>query len=182
MIRLPSSHAAITAPLVASSTHFPGIPIGRSLLDGRLFHLSPVLTEASILPATNSIVLGGMGSGKSTTAKVRAHREILHHAHQYVVIDSFGEDNTGEWGALSHSVGGRVIKAGDFTLNPCSSLGSRATRPVADRRRRTRRPHSSGHPRPPAALNHPKATSLNGLVDALVLPEAGRWPTAKLTE
>lgn len=98
MIRLPSSHAAITAPLVASSTHFPGIPIGRSLLDGRLFHLSPVLTEASILPATNSIVLGGMGSGKSTTAKVRAHREILHHAHQYVVIDSFGEDNTGEWG------------------------------------------------------------------------------------
>lgn len=32
------------------------------------------------------------------------------------------------------------------------------------------------------ALNHPKATSLNGLVDALVSPEDGRWPAAKLTE
>ncbi|CAM5667963.1 hypothetical protein [Streptomyces parvulus] len=36
----PSSHAAITAPLVASSTRFPGIPIGRSLLDGRPFRPS----------------------------------------------------------------------------------------------------------------------------------------------
>ncbi|MEU9647285.1 hypothetical protein, partial [Streptomyces sp. NPDC048188] len=66
MIRLPSSHAAITAPLVASSTRFPGIPIGRSLLDGRPFSLSPVLTEDRFLPATNSIALGGLGSGKST--------------------------------------------------------------------------------------------------------------------
>ncbi|MFF5276753.1 hypothetical protein [Streptomyces sp. NPDC000133] len=32
------------------------------------------------------------------------------------------------------------------------------------------------------ALNHPKATSLNGLVDALVRPEDGRWPAAKLAE
>ncbi|MGW0315434.1 hypothetical protein [Streptomyces flavidovirens] len=186
MIRLPSNHAAITAPLVASSTHFPGIPIGRSLLDGRPFRLSPVLTEASILPATNSIALGGLGSGKSTTAKVRAHREILHHAHQYVVIDSFGEDNTGEWGALTHSLGGRVIKAGDFNLNPCSSLFPpevreqlirsliAAVEPGALTHQAT---HALQH-----ALNHPKATSLNGLVDALVLPETGRWPIAKLTE
>jgi len=35
MIRLPSTHVAITAPLVASSTRYPGIPIGQSLLDGR---------------------------------------------------------------------------------------------------------------------------------------------------
>lgn len=32
------------------------------------------------------------------------------------------------------------------------------------------------------ALNHPKATNLNGLVDSLVRPEDGRWPTAKLAE
>ncbi|MFD5065797.1 hypothetical protein [Streptomyces sp. NPDC058394] len=63
MIRLPSSHAAITAPLVASSARFPGIPVGKSLLDGRPFRLSPVLTEDSVLPSTNSLALGGLGSG-----------------------------------------------------------------------------------------------------------------------
>ncbi|MGW3698731.1 hypothetical protein ACWECR_38595 [Streptomyces sp. NPDC005056] len=186
MIRLPSSHAAITAPLVASSTRFPGIPIGKSLLDGRPFHLSPVLTEASILPSTNSLALGGLGSGKSTTGKVRIRREILHHDHQAVVIDSFGEDNTGEWGALTHSLGGRVIEAGSFTLNPCSSLLPpevreqlirsliAAVEPGALTYQST---HALQH-----ALNHPKATNLNGLVDALVRPEDGRWPAAKLAD
>ncbi|MCX5345890.1 hypothetical protein [Streptomyces atratus] len=186
MIRLPSSHAAITAPLVASSTRFPGIPIGKSLLDGRPFHLSPVLTEASILPSTNSLALGGLGSGKSTTGKIRIRREILHHDHQAVVIDSFGEDNIGEWGALAHSLGGRVIEAGSFTLNPCSSLLPpevreqlirsliAAVEPGALTYQST---HALQH-----ALNHPKATNLNGLVDALVRPEDGRWPAAKLAE
>ncbi|MFF3061439.1 hypothetical protein [Streptomyces sp. NPDC057909] len=186
MIRLPSSHAAITAPLVASSTRFPGIPVGKSLLDGRSFHLSPVLTEASVLPSTNSLALGGLGSGKSTTGKVRIRREILHHDHQAVVIDSFGEDSTGEWGALTHSLGGQVIEAGSFTLNPCSSLLPpevreqlirsliAAVEPGALTYQST---HALQH-----ALNHPKATNLNGLVDALVRPEDGRWPAAKLAE
>ncbi|MFD7757883.1 hypothetical protein [Streptomyces sp. NPDC059757] len=186
MIRLPSSHAAITAPLVASSTRFPGIPIGKSLLDGRPFHLSPVLTETTILPSTNSLALGGLGSGKSTTGKIRIRREILHHNHQAVVIDSFGEDNTGEWGALTHALGGQVIDAGSFTLNPCSSLLPpevreqlirsliAAVEPGALTYQST---HALQH-----ALNHPKATNLNGLVDALVQPEDGRWPAAKLAE
>ncbi|SFT21766.1 hypothetical protein [Streptomyces sp. ok210] len=186
MIRLPSSHAAITAPLVASSTRFPGIPIGKSLLDGRPFHLSPVLTEASILPSTNSLALGGLGSGKSTTGKIRIRREVLHHDHQAVVIDSFGEDTTGEWGALTHSLGGQVIEAGSFTLNPCSRLLPpevreqlirsliAAVEPGALTYQST---HALQH-----ALNHPKATNLNGLVDALVRPEDGRWPAAKLAE
>ncbi|MET8405963.1 hypothetical protein [Streptomyces sp900116325] len=186
MIRLPSSHVAITAPLVASSTRFPGIPIGKSLLDGRPFHLSPVLTEASILPSTNSLALGGLGSGKSTTGKIRIRREILHHDHQAVVIDSFGEDTTGEWGALTHSLGGQVIEAGSFTLNPCSRLLPpevreqlirsliAAVEPGALTYQST---HALQH-----ALNHPKATNLNGLVDALVRPEDGRWPATKLAE
>ncbi|MFI5635161.1 hypothetical protein ACIA8E_38630 [Streptomyces sp. NPDC051664] len=186
MIRLPSSHAAITAPLVASSTRFPGIPIGKSLLDGRPFHLSPVLTEDSILPSTYCLALGGLGSGKSTTDKIRMRREILHHDHQAVVIDSFGEDNTGEWGALTHSLGGRVIEAGSFTLNPCSTqLPSEvreqlirsliaAVEPGALTYQST---HALQH-----ALNHPKATNLTGLVDALVRPEDGRWPATKLAE
>ncbi|MGW7367987.1 hypothetical protein ACWGI8_32340 [Streptomyces sp. NPDC054841] len=186
MIRLPSSHAAITAPLVASSTAFPGIPIGRSLLDGRPFHLSPVRTEAAVLPATNSLALGGIGSGKSTTAKARIRREILHHAHQAVVIDSFGEDTNGEWAPLVRSLGGQVIEAGSFTLNPCSALLPpevreqlirsliAAVEPSALTHQAT---HALQH-----GLNHPKAGSLNGLVDALVRPEAGRWPATKLTE
>ncbi|UUA11593.1 MULTISPECIES: hypothetical protein [Streptomyces] len=186
MIRLPSTHAAITAPLVASSVRFPGIPIGRSLLDGRLFHLSPVQTDHRLLPSTNSIALGGLGSGKSTTAKTRIRREIIEHGHQAVVIDSFGEDQSGEWSALTRSLGGRVIEAGAFTLNPCSSLFPREVReqlvrsliaavePAALTPQST---HALQH-----ALTHPKATSLSGVMDALVQPEDGRWPAAKLTE
>lgn len=185
MIRLPTTHAAITAPLVASSTAFPGIPIGRSLLDGRAFHLSPAQVDDRLLPSTNVLALGGLGSGKSTTAKTRANRE-LDHGHQFVVIDSFGEDNSGEWAPLTRSRGGRVIEAGSFTLNPVSSLFPTEVReqlvrslilsvePSALTHQAT---HALQH-----ALNHPKATSLNGLVDALVSPEDGRWPAAKLTE
>ncbi|MFE7442174.1 hypothetical protein ACFU7X_17160 [Streptomyces chartreusis] len=186
MIRLPSTHAAITAPLVASNTRFPGIPIGRSLLDGREFRLSPAQTSDRLLPSTNSLALGGLGSGKSTTAKTRIRREILEHGHQAVVIDSFGEDNAGEWAPLVRSLGGRVIEAGRFTLNPVSELLPPEVReqlvrslilavePGALTYQAT---HALQH-----ALNHPKATSLNGLVDALVSPEDGRWPAAKLTE
>ena len=186
MIRLPTTHAAITAPLVASSTRFPGIAIGRSLLDGRPFHLSPVQTSAALLPSTNSLALGGLGSGKSTTAKTRIRREILDNGHQAVVIDSFGEDNAGEWAPLVRSLDGRVIEAGTFTLNPVSTLFPPEVReqlvrslilavePGALTHQAT---HALQH-----ALNHPKATSLNGLVDALVSPEDGRWPAAKLTE
>ncbi|MGW3030222.1 hypothetical protein ACWDCB_03205 [Streptomyces sp. NPDC001178] len=186
MIRLPTTHAAITAPLVASNTAFPGIPIGRSLLDGRPFRLSPVQTEAALLPSTNSLALGGLGSGKSTTAKTRIRREILDHGHQAVVIDSFGENNSGEWAPLVRSLGGQVIEAGAFTLNPVSTLFPPEVReqlvrslilavePGALTHQAT---HALQH-----ALNHPKATSLNGLVDALISPEDGRWPAAKLTE
>jgi hypothetical protein len=186
VIRLPSTHAAITAPLVTSSVRFPGIPIGRSLLDGRLFHLSPVQTDAALLPSTNSLALGGLGSGKSTTAKTRIRREIIEHGHQAVVIDSFGEDQSGEWAALTRSLGGRVIQASSFTLNPCSSLLPpevreqlvrsliAAVEPGALTPQST---HALQH-----ALTHPKATSLNGVMDALVQPEAGRWPAPKLTE
>ncbi|MFE5826485.1 hypothetical protein ACFQ7B_32645 [Streptomyces erythrochromogenes] len=184
MIRLPSSHAAITAPLVASNAGFPGIPVGRSLLDGRAFRLSPVLTDAAVLPSTNSLALGGLGSGKSTTGKIRIRREILHHQHQAVVIDSFGEDSAGEWGALARSLDGQTIQAGEFTLNPCSSLLPpqvreqlvrsliAAVEPAALTPQST---HALQH-----ALNHPKATSLNWLVDVLVRPDEGRWPAAKL--
>ncbi|MFD8263691.1 hypothetical protein ACFV19_33455 [Streptomyces griseoluteus] len=187
MIRLPSTSAAITAPLVASNTLFPGIPIGQSLLDGREFRLSPVQAPASLLPSTNSLALGGLGSGKSTTAKTRIRREILAHAHQAVVIDSFGEDSTGgEWAPLVRSLGGRVIEAGSFALNPCSGLFPpevreqlvrsliAAVEPGALTHQAT---HALQH-----ALNHPKAGSLNGLVDALVSPQDGRWPAGKLTE
>ncbi|MGP4085787.1 hypothetical protein [Streptomyces sp. KR55] len=186
MIRLPSTHAAITAPLVASSTRFPGIPLGRSLLDGRPVHLSPVLTEAAVLPSTNSLALGGLGSGKSTTAKARIRREILHHQHQAVVIDSFGEDDAGEWAPLVRSLGGRVIEAGAFTLNPCSELfppevREQLIRSLINAVEPGALTHQAAHALQ-HALTHPKATSLNGLVDSLVRPEDGRWPAAKLTE
>ncbi|MGI5397841.1 hypothetical protein [Streptomyces sp. CA-251251] len=186
MIRLPSSHAAITAPFVASSTAFPGIPIGRSLLDGRPFHLSPAMTDDAVLPSTTSLALGGLGSGKSTTAKVRAYREHLAHGHQYVVIDSFGEDNTGEWVPLTRALEGQVIEAGSFTLNPVSDLFPREVREqlvrsliaaVEPEALNPQATHALQH-----ALNHPKATSLNGLVDAMVEPEDGRWPGVKLAE
>jgi len=187
VIRLPSSHAAITAPLVASDTEFPGIPIGRSTLDGRPFHLSPVMADASILPSTNSLALGGLGSGKSTTAKTRIRREIRDNQHQAVVIDSYGEDGvSGEWTPLTHDLGGKVIQAGSFTLNPCSELFPPAVREelirslilaVEPDALTTQAGHALQH-----ALAHPKATALEPLVDALVSPQEGRWPVARLAE
>ncbi|MEV5249870.1 hypothetical protein [Streptomyces werraensis] len=186
MIRLPSNHAAITAPLVAASTKFPGIQVGRSLLDGRPFHLSPAMVDDRVLPSTNSLALGGLGSGKSTTAKVRARREHLEHGHQYVVIDSFGEDNAGEWVPLTRDLNGKVVKAGEFTLNPVSELFPREVREqlvrslivaVEEEALTHKAAHALQH-----ALNHPKAVNLNGLVDALVEPEDGRWSAAELAE
>ncbi|GHF74157.1 hypothetical protein GCM10010218_64090 [Streptomyces mashuensis] len=187
MIRLPSNHAAITAPLVASSTQFPGIPIGRSLLDGRPFHLSPVLADTAILPSTNSLALGGLGSGKSTTAKVRTYREIRDHGHQAVVIDSFGEDGVhGEWQPVVQALGGQVVQAGSFTLNPCSDLFPPQVREQLIRSLVVAvEPGALSHQATHAlqhALNHPKTTSLDALVDALVTPEDGRWSAQKLAE
>ncbi|MGY4966774.1 hypothetical protein [Streptomyces sp. 900105245] len=187
MIRLPSNHAAITAPLITSAVEFPGIPIGRSLLDGRPFHLSPVQAPAAVLPSTNSLALGGLGSGKSTTAKARIRREIIDNDHQAVIIDSFGEDSTGgEWAPLVRSLGGRVIEAGAFTLNPCSDLFPPEVREQLVRSLIAAvEPDALSHQATHAlqhALNHPKATGLTGLVDALVRPEDGRWSAAKLTE
>ena len=43
MIRLASTHAAITAPFVASAAGFPGVPIGRHLLGVPLIVLGAVL-------------------------------------------------------------------------------------------------------------------------------------------
>ncbi|MGW6412360.1 hypothetical protein ACWF95_34950 [Streptomyces vinaceus] len=186
MIRLPSNHASITAPLVASAAGFPGIPIGRSLLDGRPFTLSPALTDTALLPSTNSLALGGLGSGKSTTGKVRARREVLHHGHQYVVIDSFGEENAGEWGALALSLDGQVIHAGEFTLNPCSELFPPQVREQLIRSLVAAVEPAALTPQSTYALQHglahPKASSLTGLVDVLVSPEDGRWSAAKLEE
>ena len=185
MIRLAATHAAITAPLVASNTEFPGVQIGRSELDGRPFHLSPVLVADRILPATNSLALGGLGSGKSTTDKTWLRREILEHGHQAVVIDSFGEETAaGEWAALTRSLDGLVVEAGSFTLNPCSPEFSSDVREqlirsliaaVEPEALSPQSTHALQH-----ALNSPKADRLGGLVDALVDPEDGRWPADKL--
>ncbi|GGZ29472.1 hypothetical protein [Streptomyces nitrosporeus] len=186
MIRLPSTHVAITAPLVAASTRYPGIPIGQSLLDGRPFTLSPVLVYEAELPSTNSLGLGGLGSGKSTTGKMRARREILHHSHQYVVIDSFGENSSGEWAALTHSLEGLVIDARTFTLNPVSELLPREVREQLVRSLILAVEPDALTPQATHALQHaltsPKATALGGLVDALTKPEDGRWPAARLAE
>ncbi|MEV0097347.1 hypothetical protein [Streptomyces sp. NPDC050738] len=185
MIRLPTSSAAITAPLVASNSAFPGIHIGRSVLDGRPFNLSAAMVDDRLLPSTNSITLGGLGSGKSATRKVIIGRETIEHAHQTVVIDSFGEDNTGEWTRMTRHLGGKVIEAGNFTLNPCSTLLPREVREelirsliaaVEPAALTPQSAHALQH-----ALNNPKATHLNGVVDALIDPEDGRWPADKLT-
>nr|ABD72305.1 pQC542.1c [Streptomyces lividans] len=142
------------------------------------------MTDDRVLPSTNSLALGGLGSGKSTTGKARANREIREHGHQYVVVDSFGEDTAGEWVPLTRALEGQVIEAGSFTLNPVSDLFPSEVREqlvrslivaVEPDALNTQAAHALQH-----ALNHPKAVNLNGLVDALVEPEDGRWPAAEL--
>ncbi|WP_274919452.1 hypothetical protein [Streptomyces sp. WZ-12] len=185
MIRLPATHAAITAPLVASNAQFPGVLIGRCATDGRPFHLSPVLVDDGILPATNSLALGGLGSGKSTTDKTWVRREILHHGHQAVVIDSFGEETAaGEWAPLTRSLDGLVVEAGSFSLNPCSPEFATEVREQLIRSLIAAVEPAALNPQSTHALQHglnsPKAGTLAGLVDALVSPEDGRWPAEKL--
>ncbi|WP_432105975.1 hypothetical protein [Streptomyces sp. bgisy091] len=131
--------------------------------------------------------MGGLGSGKSTTAKKRIRREILDHGHQAVVIDSFGEDSTtGEWAPLVRSLGGKVIEAGAFTLNPCSELFPLEVREQLVRSLILAVEPTALTPMATHALQHglnsPKAVSLNGLVDALAAPEDGRWAAQDLTE
>ncbi|TLQ38630.1 hypothetical protein [Streptomyces marianii] len=190
MIRLPSNHVAITAPLVAADMAFPGIEIGRSTTDGRPFHLTPVLVDYDYMQSTNSITLGGLGSGKSTSRKVQVRRSILHHGAQAVVIDSYGEQKPaealeGEWAPLTRSLGGQVVMAGEFTLNPCSPMFPADVREQLIRSliatvEPTALTPESGHALQ-HALNNPKATDLGGLVDALQDPEDGRFPAAELT-
>lgn len=190
MIRLLADHAAITAPFVSSSARFPGIPIGRSSSDGRPFNLSPVQVKYEILPSTNSLTLGEIGSGKSTSRKVQIRREVKLNQHQVVVIDSFGEQKPagateGEWAPLTRDLNGQIIKAGEFTLNPCSPLFPPDVREqlvrslistVEPTALTPQASHALQH-----ALNHPKASNLGGLVDALQAPEDGRYPADKLT-
>ncbi|MFJ2477977.1 hypothetical protein ACIOWI_34270 [Streptomyces sp. NPDC087659] len=191
MMRLPSNHVAITAPLVASDRVFPGIEIGRSTTDGRAFHLTPMLVDYRVLQSTNSVTLGGLGSGKSTSRKIQVRRGILHHGDQAVVIDSYGENKPeqakeGEWAPLTRALGGQVVMAGEFTLNPCSPLFPADVREQLIRSLiATTEPSAltpeSGHALQ-HALNNPKATDLSGLVDALQHPEDGRFPAAQLTD
>ncbi|PRH76662.1 hypothetical protein C6N75_24365, partial [Streptomyces solincola] len=187
MIRLTTTAAAVTAPLPASAAAFPGIRIGRSEVDGRPFHLSPVQVPVELLPSTSSLAFGGLGSGKSATAKARIRREILERGHQAVVVDSFGEDAAtgGEWAPLVRSLGGQIIRAGDFTLNPLSELLPPQVREQLVRslilsvEPAALTPHSTHALQ--HALTHPKATTLTGLVDALISPEDGRWSAERLT-
>lgn len=88
-------------------------------------------------------------------------------------------------GALTRSLGGQVIQAGSFTLNPVSALLPPAVREqlvrsliaaVEPSALTPQAAHALQH-----ALTHPKATSLGGVVDALVYPEDGRWPAARLS-
>ncbi|MFJ4717471.1 hypothetical protein [Streptomyces sp. NPDC088785] len=151
-----------------------------------------MLVDPKVLPATNSIALGGLGSGKSATGKVRARRESLYHDHQYVVIDSYGERDQeserheGEWSALARDLGGMVIEAGTFTINPCSpQFPPEAREPlirslimaVEPEALTAQAAHALQH-----ALNSPKATTLSGIVEALQNPEEGRYPAPKLAD
>ncbi|MEV6726990.1 hypothetical protein AB0M94_39480 [Streptomyces xanthochromogenes] len=187
MIRLPSGHAAIVAPLPAAIQDFPGIPIGRSLLDGRPFNLSPVMVDDKTLSATSSIGMGGLGTGKSTTGKTRSIREHLQHGHQYVVLDSTGEDGAeGEWAKTTRHLGGLVINATEFALNPCSSMFTAEVREqllrslilaVEPDAMTTKAGHALQH-----AAASPKSSSLGALVEALVTPEPGRWDAETLAD
>jgi hypothetical protein len=114
-------HSATTAHLCAAYPFIadggpgrPGVYIGRDAYGGA-FAYDPWLLYPEFLQGPNMLVLGGIGSRKSTLVKSYLYRQILHGRQAWVL------DPKGEYGPLARSLGLEPISlhpGGSVRLNP----------------------------------------------------------------
>lgn len=118
MRRATSFTVSTAYPFVASgSLGVPGVCLGSDETGGGAFYFDPwELYAAGILQGTSMVILGSVGTGKSTCVKSIVTRLVL--AGRRAVIMT---DKKGEWAIVSAFVGGLTIAVGtdsDTVINP----------------------------------------------------------------
>lgn len=118
-LRRATSFTVATAfPYVASgSLGVPGVCLGTDETGGGAFYFDPwELYAAGILQGTSMVILGSVGTGKSTCVKAIVTRLVLAGRRGVVMTDK-----KGEWAIVSAFVGGVTIGVGtgsDTRINP----------------------------------------------------------------
>lgn len=100
-LRVTSARYGAAIPFLADSgTGVEGARIGRNLTGGDWFHFDPwIAYQKGWVTGTSIVQIGGVGAGKSTTAKATARREIAQG--RKVAVPS---DPKGEWGRVAATV------------------------------------------------------------------------------
>ena len=130
MIRRPANrpgHRATTAtfqaiyPFVAEAgVGGRGVYIGRDLYGGSFAYDPFSLYEQRVLTNPNMLVIGEVGSAKSSLVKSYLHRQALFGRIPWI------SDPKGEYGALAERLGVNPIRlspGGDVRINPISARG-----------------------------------------------------------
>lgn len=101
---------------VSGWSKFRGPVIGRSLVNGNLWRYDAWSPYQYDKTSVNGLILGMMGSGKSTVLKVLSLRETLPPWNRHILIEG---DPKGEWAIVAKAVGGQVVEVGSGQyLNP----------------------------------------------------------------
>jgi len=121
-----SGHSATTAHLCAAYPFIAdggpgrrGVYIGRDAYGGA-FAYDPWLLYPDVLQGPNMLVLGAIGSRKSSLVKTYIYRQILHRRQAWVL------DPKGEYGPLARALGVTPISlhpGGSVRLNPITRRG-----------------------------------------------------------
>lgn len=124
-------HSATTAHLCAAYPFIAdggpgraGVYIGRDAYGGA-FAYDPWLLYPDVLQGPNMLVLGSIGSRKSTLVKSYLYRQILHGRQAWVL------DPKGEYGPLARALGVEPVAlrpGGDVRLNPITRRGGAEAR------------------------------------------------------
>ncbi|HET6794963.1 MAG TPA: hypothetical protein VFH45_10990 [Acidimicrobiales bacterium] len=139
-LRLPR-HAATSRHLMSAYPFQaqPGLPgrgvyLGADLLSGGSFAYDPWALYPATLTNPNALVVGNVGSGKSTLVKIYLHRQVGVFGRQAFVVDP-----KGEYAAVADALGMATVRlspGGRVRLNPLDPGPLGDDDPVAVARRR----------------------------------------------
>ncbi|HET7177694.1 MAG TPA: hypothetical protein VFI63_03305 [Solirubrobacterales bacterium] len=117
-----TAHFCAAFPFLAQAAlPAPGVYIGADAYGGG-FTYDPWALYPRLLPGPNMLVLGGIGSRKSSLVKTYLYRQVLHRRQAWVL------DPKGEYGPLARALGVAPIAlapGGEVRLNPISPRGGR---------------------------------------------------------